>query len=269
MKLLLVLLFSIASAQEFDTIAFVQKWPLCDKDKDCPIKDKDDERFLIDQILPFDRNTGKISSDCGPEEEFDMDEIKNMTENLTYAWPNWPAPEDGDNLWAKDWKSHGSCLKRYMTGCENGYFKQALQWYTDNNITKSLKEKFMYPGLPLFAGRLLTSFDNCAINCRADKSTWKSPVLTHMAFCYDALNMSQVECGKLFGGKQGSCPQYGMVWWLHSMAEDRSPYGVDDKKNDDTPYIILMNNNPTLTSNNEDSKFSTFSFEIINIFFNL
>ena len=127
----------------------------------------------------------------------------------------------------------------------------------------------MYPGLPLFAGRLLTSFDNCAINCRADKSTWKSPVLTHMAFCYDALNMTQVECGKLFGGKQGSCPQYGMVWWLHSMAEDRSPYGVDDKKNDDTPYIILMNNNPTLTSNNEDSKFSTFSFEIINIFFNL
>ena len=94
--------------------------------------DKDDERFLIDQILPFDRNTGKISSDCGPEEEFDMDEIKDLTENLTYAWPNWPAPEDGDNLWAKDWKSHGSCLKSYMTGCENGYFKQGRLRVTMN-----------------------------------------------------------------------------------------------------------------------------------------
>ena len=127
-----------------------------------------------------------------------------------------------------------------------------MEWYADNNITKSLKERFMSPGLPLFAGRLLKSFDNCAIKCRADKSTWKSPVLTHVAFCYDAFNMSLVGCGKLFGGKEGSCPQYGMVWWLHSKAEDRSPYGIN---NDDSPYIILMNNNST--SNNEDSKFST------------
>ena len=127
-----------------------------------------------------------------------------------------------------------------------------MEWYTDNNITKSLKENFMSPGLPLFTGRLLKSFDNCAIKCRADKSTWKSPVLTHMAFCYDAFNMSQVGCGKLFGGKEGSCPQYGMVWWLHSKAEDRSPYGIN---NDDSPYIILMNDKST--SNNEDSKFST------------
>lgn len=53
-----------------------------------------------------------------------MDEIKNLTEDLTYAWPNWPAPDDGDNLWAKDWKSHGSCLKQVMTDSEHGYFKQ-------------------------------------------------------------------------------------------------------------------------------------------------
>merc|ERR1712062_494492 len=69
-----------------------------------------------------------------------------------------------------------------------------------------------------------------------------------MAFCYDAFNMSQVGCGKLFGEKEGSCPQYGMVWWLHSKAEDRSPYGIN---NDDSPYIILMNNKST--SNNEDN----------------
>ena len=94
-----------------------------------------------------------------------------------------------------------------------------MEWYADNNITKSLKEKFMSPGLPLFAGRLLKSFDNCAIKCRADKSTWKSPVLTHMAFCYDTFNMSQVGCGKLFGGKVGSCPKYGMDWRLHSNAQ--------------------------------------------------
>ena len=109
----------------------------------------------------------------------------------------------------------------------------------------------MYPGLPLFPGRLLSSIDKCAINCQEDKSTWKSPVLSHVAICYDVLDMTQVECGQLFGGKQGTCPQYGMVWWLHSKAEDRST----DNAGDDSPDIILMNNNPTLSSNNQDSKF--------------
>jgi len=247
MKLLIILLFSVASAQDFDTIAFVQKWPLC-KDKDCPIKDKGDERFLIDQILPFNRNSGEVVSECGPEEHFHMEEITDLTEELTYAWPNWPEPEGDDNLWAKDWKLHGSCLKQYISWHENGYFKQALEWYTQNNITKSLTEKRMYPGLPLFPGRLLSSIDKCAINCQEDKSTWKSPVLSHVAICYDVLDMTQVECGQLFGGKQGTCPQYGMVWWLHSKAEDRST----DNAGDDSPDIILMNNNPTLSSNNQD-----------------
>ena len=109
----------------------------------------------------------------------------------------------------------------------------------------------MYPGLPLFPGRLLSSIDKCSINCQDDKSTWKSPVLTHVAICYDVLDMTQVECGQLFGGKQGTCPQYGMVWWLHSKAEDRST----DNAGDDSPDIILMNNNPTLSSNIQDSKF--------------
>ena len=86
--------------------------------------DKDDERFLIDQILPLDRATGAIASDCGPEEKFDINEIKELTEDLNYAWPNWPMPEDGETLWAKEWKSHGPCLKAVMTGSENGYFKQ-------------------------------------------------------------------------------------------------------------------------------------------------
>ena len=41
MKLLLLALLSVVSAQDFDTIAFVQKWPMCrDKDTDCPIKGK-------------------------------------------------------------------------------------------------------------------------------------------------------------------------------------------------------------------------------------
>ena len=89
-----------------------------------PVLDKDDERFLIDQILPFDRNTGKIASDCGPEEIFDMNGVQNVMDNLTNAWPNWPESEDGDNVWAKDWRSHGACLKNYMGGDENGYFRQ-------------------------------------------------------------------------------------------------------------------------------------------------
>ena len=64
-----------------------------------------------------------------------MDEIKNLTEDLTYAWPNWPAPDDGDNLWAKDWKSHGSCLKQVMTDSEHGYFKQG-KYYIKHTANK-------------------------------------------------------------------------------------------------------------------------------------
>ena len=119
-----------------------------------------------------------------------------------------------------------------------------------------MKEKFMYPGLPLFAGRLLTNLENSAINCQTDKTSYKSPILSHIAICYDAQNMTQVECGKLFGGKQGSCPNFGMVWWLHSKAEDRNKYAPgDDAKPDDSPYVIVMNNNPSVTSDGDESKF--------------
>lgn len=107
----------------------------------------------------------------------------------------------------------------------------------------------MSPGLPLFAGRLITTLENCAIDCHKDESTWKSPVLTHIAICYDAQNLTQVECGQLFGGKQGTCPKYGMVWWLHSKAEDRKHGG--DKMVDDSPNIILMNSSPDVQN---DSK---------------
>ena len=125
----------------------------------------------------------------------------------------------------------------------------ALEWYSENDLTKTLKDKFMSPGLPLFAGRLLTTLENCAIDCHKDESTWKSPVLTHIAICYEAQNLTQVECGQLFGGKQGTCPKYGMVWWLHSKAEDRKHGG--DKMVDDSPNIILMNSSPDVQN---DSK---------------
>ena len=98
--------------------------------------DKGDERFLIDQILPFNRNSGEVVSECGPEEHFHMEEITDLTEELAYAWPNWPEPEDDDNLWAKDWKSHGSCLKQYISWHENGYFKQGMVFHKWTLIVK-------------------------------------------------------------------------------------------------------------------------------------
>ena len=45
-----------------------------------------------------------------------------------------------------------------------------------------------------------------------------------------------------------------MVWWLHSKAEDRGKYS-DNAKDDDSPYIILMNNQMPPT-NEDDSKYS-------------
>ena len=67
----------------------------------------------------------------------------------------------------------------------------------------------MFSGLPLFSGRLLDSVENASINCRPDKKSWKSPILTHVAVCYDAMSMTQVDCGSLFGGREGSCGKYG------------------------------------------------------------
>ena len=59
MKILLCFLFSVAVAQDFDTIAFVQKWPLCKEKEECPIKGKNYGPFLS-ILLKSSVNFGEI-----------------------------------------------------------------------------------------------------------------------------------------------------------------------------------------------------------------
>ena len=133
----------------FDTVAFIQKWPVCPNKTSCPFNGKlfnlhtffiykvytfsayGDARFLTHAVAAFTKETGAISVDCR-DVYFDLDPLVEIIDDLEFAWPDWPQDVD-ETVWEKDWRLHGSCFEEQnIQGLnqEGSFFKQGKTYFS-------------------------------------------------------------------------------------------------------------------------------------------
>lgn len=151
--LTVVLLFATTSAysrvDEWDHFIFSQEWPqtacLLGKleHKQCLIPSYITS-FVIHGLWPSEGNT------LGPENctgtPFDMNLIKNLTNELNHYWPNLYNNTEKDDFWRHEWSTHGTCaVSLEATGTEYLFFRKTLDLMKTYNITTFLNAGKIVP----------------------------------------------------------------------------------------------------------------------------
>ncbi|XP_052058386.1 ribonuclease Oy-like isoform X2 [Mytilus californianus] len=138
-----------AFSAKWDHFTFTQEWPqtacLMGKaeHKKCNIPNYINS-FIIHGLWP---SSGKTE---GPKNcssvHFDMNKIKNLTNELQHAWPNIYSNTRPDDFWKYEWKTHGTCaLSLNTTGTEYLFFRKTLDLMKIYNASMFLSKVNIIP----------------------------------------------------------------------------------------------------------------------------
>ncbi|CAC5391613.1 RNASET2 [Mytilus coruscus] len=100
--------------------------------------------FIIHGLWP---SSGKTE---GPKNcssvHFDMNKIKNLTNELQHAWPNIYSNSAPNDFWKHEWKTHGTCaLSLNTTGTEYLFFRKTLDLMKKYNASTFLSKMNITP----------------------------------------------------------------------------------------------------------------------------
>ncbi|XP_071162904.1 ribonuclease Oy-like isoform X1 [Mytilus edulis] len=138
-----------AFSVKWDHFTFTQEWPqtacLMGKaeSKKCYIPDYINS-FIIHGLWP---SSGKTE---GPKNcssvPFDINKIKNLTDELLHAWPNIYSSTGRYDFWKHEWDTHGTCaLSLNTTGTEYLFFRKTLDLMKIYNASRYLSKMNIIP----------------------------------------------------------------------------------------------------------------------------
>lgn len=138
-----------AFSAKWDHFTFTQEWPqtacLMGKaeHKKCRIPNYINS-FIIHGLWP---SSGKTE---GPKNcssvHFDINKIKNLTNELQHAWPNIYSNTPPNDFWKHEWYTHGTCaLSLNTTGTEYLFFRKTLDLMKIYNASRFLSKMNITP----------------------------------------------------------------------------------------------------------------------------
>ena len=148
-------------------------------------------------------------SNCKSQENFNVEKLQSILEDLKQFWPDVLNNPDPSSFWKHEWDRHGKCATE-IDSIENQleYFKKGLELSWIHPIEKYLETFGITPGDSYSADTILNSIlaqtgFQAAIQC--DKF---GENLMEIRICFDK-NFETISCE----GAYGSCPKKGLIFY--------------------------------------------------------
>ena len=156
---------------------------------------------------------------CQTGENFDIEKLQSILEDLKKFWPDVLKRPDPNSFWKHEWEKHGTCATE-IEAIENQleYFKKGLELNWIHSIEKYLENFGINPGDSYTADNILNSISTqtgsqAAIQC--DKFGEKF-FLREIRICFDK-NFGVVTCKNIYQGVYGSCPKEGLILYPRDL----------------------------------------------------
>ncbi|KAM5228753.1 ribonuclease T2 [Ctenodactylus gundi] len=86
--------------------------------------------------------------DCNSSWHFNINEIKDIFQDMNLYWPDVKHPSNGSRFWKHEWEKHGTCAAQLdALDSERKYFGKSLELYWQLDLTRVLQKFKIEPSI--------------------------------------------------------------------------------------------------------------------------